>query len=156
MLITNWVDVKDMFHKEPIVTEGEEEASHPAHPPQLTIYFCHKCDRDCHARMGLMSHSRKSSSKTKQNENIIFKHSFIYLFILWHEALWATMKKFNIIRKLIGTIQSLYENAMSAVLVQVATGEWFHTSVGVRHRPICLNYMRCVLSVPLPSSIALR
>ena len=45
---------------------------------------------------------------------------------------WATMKKFNISRKLIETIQSLYENAMSAVLVQGATGEWFHTSVGVR------------------------
>ena len=51
---------------------------------------------------------------------------------VWHEALWATMKKFNISGKLIDTIQSLYENAMSAVLVQGATGEWFHTSVGVR------------------------
>ena len=51
---------------------------------------------------------------------------------VWHEALWATMKKFNISRKLIETIQSLYKNAMSAVLVQGATGEWFHTSVGVR------------------------
>ena len=29
-------------------------------------------------------------------------------------------------------IQSLYENAMSAVLVQGATEWWFHTSVGVR------------------------
>ena len=51
---------------------------------------------------------------------------------VWHEALWTTMKKFNISGKLIDTIQSLYENAMSAVLVQGATGEWFHTSVGVR------------------------
>ena len=42
------------------------------------------------------------------------------------------MKKFNISWKLIDTIQSLYENAISAVLVQGATGEWFHTSVGVR------------------------
>ena len=42
------------------------------------------------------------------------------------------MKQFNISGKLIETIQSLYENAMSAVLVQGATGEWFHTSVGVR------------------------
>ena len=37
-----------------------------------------------------------------------------------------------ICRKLIYTIQSLYENAMSAVLVQGATGEWFRTSAGVR------------------------
>ncbi len=49
-----------------------------------------------------------------------------------HEALWATMKKLNISGKLIETIQRLYENAMSAVLVQGATGEWFHTSFGVR------------------------
>ena len=49
-----------------------------------------------------------------------------------HEALWATMNKFNISGKLIETIQSLYENAMSAVLVQGTTGEWFDTSVGVR------------------------
>ena len=53
---------------------------------------------------------------------------------VWHEALWATMKKFNISGKLFETIQSLYENAMSAVLVQGNTGEWFHTSVGVRQR----------------------
>ena len=53
---------------------------------------------------------------------------------IWHEARWATMKKFNISRTLIETIQSLYENAMSqsAVLVQGTTGEWFHKSVGVR------------------------
>ena len=41
-------------------------------------------------------------------------------------------EKFNISGKLIDTTHSLYENAMSAVLVQGATGEWFHTSVGVR------------------------
>ena len=44
----------------------------------------------------------------------------------------STMNKFNISGKLIETIQSLYENAMSAVLVQGTTGEWLHTSVGVR------------------------
>ena len=38
---------------------------------------------------------------------------------VWHEALWAIMKKFNI--SVIDAIQSLYENAMSAVLVQGAT-----------------------------------
>ena len=40
------------------------------------------------------------------------------------------MRKFNISGKLIDTIQSLYENGMSAVLVQGAIREWFHTSVG--------------------------
>ena len=60
---------------------------------------------------------------------IYFKKAFDRV---WHEALWATMKKFNISGKLNETIQSLYENAMSVVLFQGATGEWFHTSVGVR------------------------
>ena len=41
------------------------------------------------------------------------------------------MNKFNISGKLIDTIQRLEENAMSAVLVHGATGEWFHTSVRV-------------------------
>ena len=58
---------------------------------------------------------------------------------VWHEALWATMKKFNISGKLIETIQSLYENAMSAVLVQGTTGEWFHTSVGSSGVPALPN-----------------
>ena len=66
---------------------------------------------------------------------------------VWHEALWATMKKFNISGKLIETIQSLYENAMSAVLFQGTTGEWFHTSVGVRQG--------CLLS-PTPFNIFLE
>ena len=37
----------------------KQKSSHPAHPPQPTIYICHKCSRDCHARVGLISHSRK-------------------------------------------------------------------------------------------------
>ena len=37
----------------------KQKSSHPAHPPQPTIYICHKCGRDCHARLGLISHSRK-------------------------------------------------------------------------------------------------
>ena len=37
----------------------KQKSSHPAHTPQPTIYICHKCGRDCHARVGLISHSRK-------------------------------------------------------------------------------------------------
>ncbi|KAK3893242.1 hypothetical protein Pcinc_002931 [Petrolisthes cinctipes] len=51
---------------------------------------------------------------------------------VWHDALWATMKKFNIGKKLTHTIQQLYANASSAVFAQGTIGEWFHTSVGVR------------------------
>ena len=37
----------------------KQKYSHPSHPPQPAIYICHKCGRDCHARVGLISHSRK-------------------------------------------------------------------------------------------------
>ena len=37
----------------------KRKSSHSAYPPQPTIYICHKCGRDCHARVGLINHSRK-------------------------------------------------------------------------------------------------
>ena len=37
----------------------KQKSSHPAHPPPPTVYICHKCGRDCYARVGLISHSRK-------------------------------------------------------------------------------------------------
>ncbi|KAK3862577.1 hypothetical protein Pcinc_031574 [Petrolisthes cinctipes] len=46
--------------------------------------------------------------------------------------MWATMKKFNMGKKLTHTIQQLYANMSSAVFAQGSIGEWFHTSVGVR------------------------
>ena len=45
---------------------------------------------------------------------------------VWHVALWATMKKYNI-----GT--NLYNKATSAVLFNSSIGDWFRTTVGVRH-----------------------
>jgi len=51
---------------------------------------------------------------------------------VWHGALWATMKKYNIGQKLIQTIKQLYDKASSAVLNQGLVGEMFRTSVGVR------------------------
>ena len=50
---------------------------------------------------------------------------------VWHDALWATMKRYNMGQKLIQIIQQLYSKASSAVLAQGKIGEWFHTSVGV-------------------------
>ena len=32
----------------------KQKSSHPAYTPQPTIYICHKCGRDCHARVGLI------------------------------------------------------------------------------------------------------
>jgi len=51
---------------------------------------------------------------------------------VWHSALWATMRKYNINANLIKVIEHLYDHATSAVLLNGNTGEWFRTTVGVR------------------------
>ena len=51
---------------------------------------------------------------------------------VWHEALWATMRKYNINASIIQAIENLYDKAQSAVLFNGSTGEWFRTTVGVR------------------------
>ena len=53
---------------------------------------------------------------------------------VWHEALWAAMRKYNINVSIIRAIENLYlyDKAQSAVLFNGTTGEWFRTAVGVR------------------------
>ena len=51
---------------------------------------------------------------------------------VWHAALWATMRKYNINTNLIRAIEHLYDKATSAVLFNGSTGDWFRTTVGVR------------------------
>ena len=51
---------------------------------------------------------------------------------VWHEALWATMKKYNISTNLIKVIKNLCNKATSAVLVNGSIGDWFRTTVGIR------------------------
>ena len=51
---------------------------------------------------------------------------------VWHEALWATMRKYNINASIIRAIENLYNKAQSAVLFNGSTREWFTTAVGVR------------------------
>ena len=51
---------------------------------------------------------------------------------LWHEALWATMRKYNVSASIIRAIENLYDKAQSAILFNGSTGEWFRTTVGVR------------------------
>ena len=51
---------------------------------------------------------------------------------LWHETLWATMRKYNINASIIRAIENLYDKAQSTVLFNGSTGEWFRTTVGVR------------------------
>ena len=49
-----------------------------------------------------------------------------------HEALWATMRKYNINASIIRAIENLYDKVQSAVLFNGSTEEWFRTTVGVR------------------------
>ena len=51
---------------------------------------------------------------------------------VWHGALWATMRKYNINASIIGAIENLYDKAQSAVLFNGSTGEWLRTTVGVQ------------------------
>ena len=51
---------------------------------------------------------------------------------VWHAALWATMRAYNITPNTIAVIKSLYDNATSAVLHNDVTGKWFKTTIGVR------------------------
>ena len=44
---------------------------------------------------------------------------------VWHAALWATMKKYNISTNLIQIIKNLYNRATSAVLFNGSIGDWF-------------------------------
>ena len=50
---------------------------------------------------------------------------------VWHKALWATMRKYNINADIIRVIENLYDKAQSAVLFNGSTGDWFRTTVGV-------------------------
>ena len=49
-----------------------------------------------------------------------------------HDALWATMRKYNINANIIWAIENLNDKAQSAVLFNGSTGDWFRTTVGVR------------------------
>ena len=59
---------------------------------------------------------------------------------VWHAALWATMKKYNISTNLIRVIKNLYEKA---VLFNSSIGDLFRTTGGVRQgcllSPILFN-----------------
>ena len=44
---------------------------------------------------------------------------------VWHAALWATMKKYNVSTNLIQVINNLYNKATTTVLFIGSTGDWF-------------------------------
>ena len=70
-----------------------------------------------------------SSTSKSSTVFIDFKKAF---FRVWHAALWATMKKYNISTNLIQVIKNLYDKATSAVLFNSCIGGWLRTTVGVR------------------------
>ena len=70
-----------------------------------------------------------SISRISYHVFIDFKTAFDSV---WHEALWATMRKYNINASIIRAIETLCDKAQSAVLFNGSTGEWFRTKVGVR------------------------
>ena len=49
--------------------------------------------------------------------------------MVWHAALLATMKKYNISNNLIQVIKNLYNKATSAVPFNSSKGDWFLTTV---------------------------
>ena len=51
---------------------------------------------------------------------------------VWHAALLATTRKYNIGSKFVRSIEHLYDNATSAVIFNSSIGDWFRTTVGVR------------------------
>ena len=51
---------------------------------------------------------------------------------VWHAALWATMKKYNISTSHIRFIKNLYDKATSAVLINNNIRDWFRTTAGVQ------------------------
>ena len=60
---------------------------------------------------------------------IDFKNAFDRV---WHAALWATMRKYNIRTNLVCTIEQVFDKATSAVQLNGSIGEWFRTTIGVR------------------------
>ena len=51
---------------------------------------------------------------------------------VWHAALWATTKKYNVSTNLIQRIKNLYDKATGAVLFNSSIRDWFRTTVGIR------------------------
>ena len=57
---------------------------------------------------------------------------------VWHAALLATMKKYNIRTNLIRVIKNLYDKAISAALFNSSKGDWFPTTVAVSYTHLTL------------------
>ena len=74
------------------------------------------------------------------SRKILDQHDLYHVYIdfekafdrVWHAALWATMKKYNIGTNLIRVIKHLYDKATISVLFNGSRRGWFRTTIGVR------------------------
>ena len=79
------------------------------------------------------------------------------LWRVWHAALWATTKKYNISTNLIWAIENLYDKATSAILFN-SIGNWLRTTAGVWQgcllSPTLFNiFLERIMTDPLEASI---
>ena len=72
-----------------------------------------------------------------------FKKAF---HMVWHVALWATMRHFYINANLIRMIQNLYDKATSAVYLNNNIGDWFRTTVGVRQGCVLNIFLKRIMT----------
>ena len=66
--------------------------------------------------------STSNISRICTMSSLISKKAFVRV---WHAALWATMRMYNISANLVRTIEQLYDKATSAVQMNGSIGEWF-------------------------------
>jgi hypothetical protein len=77
----------------------------------------------------LLAEKVKRKGKRVYNCFIDFEKAFDSI---KHSITWATMKSYEVGRRLIQMLQSTGESAQFAVRVGKETGEWFKTSIGTR------------------------
>ena len=79
--------------------------------------------------------SRILTEKYLQHQQLLF-HNFIdfkkAFDRVWHDGLWSVMRNYNFDEGIIQTIEALYQNSSSAVLLDGSVGQVFNTTVGVR------------------------
>ena len=99
------------------------------------MYFNEKLLKTLGLRLSILDLSAILCEKYLQHQQNLY-----YVFMnfkkafdrVWHEALWPTMRNYNINASIIRAIENLYDKAQNEILFNGSTGEWFRTTVGVR------------------------
>ena len=147
---------------DPVLSHHTSHESQPAAVPELLNDKPHQSPKQCHAEnhteqtevtsekiiVEEQAGCRAGRSTTEQIFNLQIlcekylqhQRDLYHVFIdfkktfdrVWHAALWATMKKYNISTTLIPVIQNLFDMATNAVFFNGSIGDWFRTTVGAR------------------------